>query len=134
MHRFELTHAPLPHSRRLVGQLTSIVGVLRCVVNRFWDKFSMSHVVASQFIRYDLSRFTSMFPQQPLKEPLCSLTITSLLKKYVHHFTILINRSPQVMLLTMDLHKNFIDEEGVAVSLMLSSQTLGVLRPELIAP
>ena len=81
----------------------------------------MSHVVASQFIRYDLSRFTSMFPQQPLKEPLCSLTITSLLKKYVHHFTILINRSPQVMLLTMDLHKNFIDEEGIAVSLMLSS-------------
>jgi hypothetical protein len=75
-----------------------------------------------------------MLPQQPLKEALCSLTITSLLKKYVHHFTILIDRSPQVMLLTMDLHKDLINEERIAVALMLSSQSLGVLRSELIAP
>jgi hypothetical protein len=103
-------------------------------VNRLWYQFPVSHTVTSQFVRNNLSRLTLVFPQQPLKEALCSLTITSLLKKYVHHFTILIDRSPQVMLLTMDLHKNFIDEEGIAVSLMLSSQTLGVLRPELIAP
>ena len=120
MHRFELTHAPLPHSRRLVGQLTSIVGVLRCVVNRFWDKFSMSHVVASQFIRYDLSRFTSMFPQQPLKEPLCSLSISSLLKKHINNFTILVYCPPQIMLFTLDLHEYLINEERISIPLMLS--------------
>lgn len=38
------------------------------------------------------------------------------------------------MLHPLDLHKDFIDEEGVAVSFMLPSQSLGKLRAEFIAP
>ncbi len=33
-HRFEPPHTPLSHSSRLVRQLTSIVGILSCLVNR----------------------------------------------------------------------------------------------------
>ena len=120
MHRFEFSHAPLSHSCRLVRKLTSIVGVLRRIVNRFRDKLSMSHTVTSQFICNNLPRFPTMFPQQPLKETLCSLPVTSFLEKDINNFTILIDGSPQEMLLTLDLHKYFIDEESVTISLMLS--------------
>jgi len=56
------------------------------------------------------------------------------LKKDINHFTILINRSPKVMLLTLNLHEYFVNEERVAVASVLPSQSLSVLRPELVAP
>ncbi len=38
------------------------------------------------------------------------------------------------MLLTMDPHEHLINEERVTTALMLSSQSLGIFRPEFIAP
>jgi hypothetical protein len=81
----------------------------------------MSHPVTSQFISDNLSRLAFVFTQQPLKETLCGLSITPLLKKYVYHFTILIDSSPQVKALILDLLEDFINEERIAISLMLSS-------------
>jgi len=75
-----------------------------------------------------------MFPQQPLKETLSGLPVAALLKKYINHFTVLIDGPPKVMLLTLDLHEHFIDVERIAVALMFSSQPLRVLRSEFVAP
>ncbi|MFT6056477.1 MAG: hypothetical protein ACJAS2_000752 [Pseudohongiellaceae bacterium] len=75
-----------------------------------------------------------MLLQESLKEPLCGLSISPLLQEYINHLTILINGSPQVMLLTMDRHEDFIIEERISISLMFSSQPLSILRPELVAP
>ena len=38
------------------------------------------------------------------------------------------------MLLAIDLHKDFIDEEGIAIASMLSLQSFGVEGTELDAP
>jgi hypothetical protein len=75
-----------------------------------------------------------IFTQQPPKEGLCALSITSFLEKLINHFTALINRPPKVMLLSLNLYKYLINEEGITISLMLSSQSLRKLRAELIAP
>jgi hypothetical protein len=75
-----------------------------------------------------------MLLQESLKEPLCSLSISPLLQEHISHFTVLINGSPQVVLLNMDLHEDFINEERISIFLMFSSQPLSILRPELVAP
>jgi hypothetical protein len=82
----------------------------------------MRDTVTSELIRDNLPTFATMF----LQESLCSLGITAALKKYINDPTILINGPPQVMLFSLDLHKYFINEECIAISLLLSSQSLGV--------
>ena len=52
--RFESTHAPLSHSRRLMRKLCLVVGVPGCVVNRFRDQLLLCDPVAPQLVRHDL--------------------------------------------------------------------------------
>jgi hypothetical protein len=54
---------PGPHSRRFVGEFSSIVRILLRVMNRLWNQFSMSHVVTSQFVLNDFTWLTSVFSQ-----------------------------------------------------------------------
>jgi hypothetical protein len=42
--------------------------------------------------------------------------------------------SPQVVLVAIDLHEDFVDEEGIAVSPVLPLQSSSVYRSELDAP
>jgi hypothetical protein len=56
------------------------------------------------------------------------------LKKYINHFTVLVNGSPQVVPLTLDLHEHLVNVERVSISVVLSSQSSRKLRAELIAP
>ncbi len=46
--------------------------------------------------------------------------ITPFLKKYIDHLAVLINGPPQIMLLTLDLHEYFINEESITISLMFA--------------
>jgi hypothetical protein len=53
-------------------------------------------------------------------------TIPPSLKIHINHLAILIDSSPQVILLAIDLHEDFIDEEGIIVALMFSLPYSGV--------
>ena len=75
-----------------------------------------------------------MFPQQPLKEPLYSLPVTSFLQEHINNFTILINSSAQIILFTLDLHEYLINQVRIAIPLMLSSLSMSKFWPELVAP
>ena len=55
-----------------------------------------------------------MAPQQPLEESLRSCTISLGLEIHINDFAILIHRSPDVVLLAINLHENFINLEGKA--------------------
>jgi len=88
--------------------------------------------ITSQFISYYLPGFGLMLLQKSFKESLCCRTVSSFLKKHIDNFTIpkalaslagqafLINRSPEVLLFTINSNENFIDEEYVAISPMFS--------------
>jgi hypothetical protein len=54
----------------------------------------MSHVLAAQFVRDNLTWFAVILTQEPLKKALCGLSITPLPKQNVYHFIILINGPP----------------------------------------
>ena len=47
---------------------------------------------------------------------------------------ILIDSTPQIMQLSLNLNENLINKESVAVALMFLSQLPSIFRPELVAP
>jgi hypothetical protein len=110
--RFESTHAPLSYSRRLMGKFRPVIPKLACVVNRIQEKLAVSNTVAPQFIGHQSPWLTAMHFQQTLKEPLGCVPVSTRLQQHVDHFTVLIDRSPHIVLPTPDLHKDFIYVEG----------------------
>ena len=50
------SHAPLSNSRWLMRQLSPVIGILSCIVNCLWHKFSMRNTVAFQLVRHNRSR------------------------------------------------------------------------------
>ena len=92
---FKASHTPLPDARWLMRKLCPVIGILGCIVNRLWHKFSMRNAIASQLVGHNLSRFSLVISQQPLEETLCSRAITTGLEKHINYFTILVN-SPVV--------------------------------------
>ncbi|MFT6056895.1 MAG: hypothetical protein ACJAS2_001173 [Pseudohongiellaceae bacterium] len=134
LHRFELIHTSLSHSCRLGRQLGSVVGVLGCIVNRFWYQFSMGDAIAAQLVGYDLPGLALVLAQQRLKETFYGFSITPPLQEYINNLTTLVHSTPQIMLLASNLHEHLINEERIAVSLMLSSQASGIFRSKLVAP
>ena len=86
----------------------------------------MSNAIAPQFVGHNFPGFTAMISEQTLEEPLSSSAIASGLQIHIHHLTVLVNSSPQVTLLTVDPHEDFIDEESVTVTLVLSLQSTSV--------
>ena len=103
-------------------------------MNRIGNQFAMGNAVTSQLVRHYLSRFTTAIPEQPLEKPPSSCAVASGLQKYIHHFTILVHRSPQIMLFAADLYENLIDEEDIAITLVLSFQAPGIRGTELDTP
>jgi len=75
-----------------------------------------------------------MRSQEALEESFSSDTIPSRLEIYINHLTILVHCPPQIMLFVINLYEDFIDVEGVTVTLMLSFQTAGIFCAEFDAP
>ena len=94
----------------------------------------MRDAITSQLIGHYFPGFPFMIFQQALEKTLCCLAITPPLKKHVNHLTILIDCTPKVVLLALDLHKYFIDEEGIAVTTMPMLKSSGKLGSKLDAP
>ena len=111
-------HAPLSYPRRLVRKFGAVIGELRCVVNRVRDQFSMRDVVASQLIRDNLPGFTTIISSQPFEKPPSSCAVSTCLQKHINDFTILIDRTPKIVLLALDRYQDLINKEGITLTLM----------------
>ena len=68
------------------------------------------------------------------KESLGSSLVPAFSDQDIQNITILIHCSPQVKLLTLNLHEDFINMPGVTQSTPLSSDRAGVFRSELETP
>ena len=125
-HRLELPRSSLPDPGRLMGLLCSIILTLFGTVNRHGYQLTVSYTIAPQLIRHNLPGFCRTGSQQTLeKMPRCC-PIASRLQVYIDHFAILIHSSPQAVLLAIDLHKHFVDLEGIAESLKFSPLSSGI--------
>ena len=94
----------------------------------------MSNTITAQFIRHDLPGFAAIIPYQPFEEALSRSSVPLSLKADINRLAILINSAPQVVLLTIDLHEYFVDEECVTVASVLSFEPPGVFGAKFVAP
>ena len=82
--------------------------------------------------------FDSFFSQMSLatfpSKTHCCHPIPPGLQEYINHFTILIDDSPQIMLLAVDFDEYFVDVEGVAITSVISFQAAGIDSTELDTP
>jgi len=100
----------------------------------FRNDLSMRYAMATEFVSHDLPRLALINPQSPLEKVPGGRTVPSGLQEHVHDLAILVHRSPQIMLFAADLYENCIDEESIAVTLMLSFQAPGIRGTELDTP
>ena len=114
--------------------LCPIIFILLRTLDRVRNQFPVSDTVTSRFISHDFPGLAAMASQYPFEEPICSSPVTFFLQIHVNHFTVLICRSPQVMLLAVDLNENVIDVERVAVASVFSFQSTGVYDTKLDTP
>jgi len=56
------------------------------------------------------------------------------LQKHIDDFPVLIDSSPQIMPLAINLHEDFINEECISIALVLLLRTTNILHSEFIAP
>ena len=131
-HRLESPHPSLPEPRRLMGLLCPVILILLSAVDRIGNQLTMCHSITTQFVGNDFPGFAAIVSYKAPEETFCSSPVTFFLQIHVNHFTVLICRSPQVMLLAVDLNGNFIDVERVAVASEFSFQSTGVRAPNLI--
>ena len=75
-----------------------------------------------------------MAAQYPLEESFSSGPITLSLQKHINDLAILIASAPEVMLSSVDLHKDLIDVECVTVATMVSPKSSAVDSTELDTP
>ena len=114
--------------------LCPIVRVLGCVVNSVRHELSMGNTVTSQFICHDLPGLTAMTTQQMLEEPLRSSTVSPRLQININYFTILVYRSPEIVLFAVDLYKDLVNVESVAEFWLPALQAPSIFGSELDAP
>ena len=94
----------------------------------------MGHTVASQFVRHDVPGLSITTPHKPLEESLCCSAISTGLYIDIDHFSILIHRTPQILLLTIDLHEDLIDVKRIAVTTVSLFESTSVSSAKLDTP
>ena len=94
----------------------------------------MSNTVAPQFVGHHFSRLAGTRIEQKVEETHRRLSVSTRLQQHINHFTILIDCTPKIVLLALDLHRGFIYEEGVAIALVPTPWSCGVFGSELDTP
>ncbi|MFT7176233.1 MAG: hypothetical protein ACJAUG_002238 [Halioglobus sp.] len=114
-------------------------------MNNFRHQFSLRNTITPELIRHNLPRLATMASQQTLGKGLRSGSISSGLQIHIDHLTIpkvlatlmgqalLVNCPPEIMLLAVDFHEDFIDVEGVAIATVPSLQTTRINGAEFYA-
>ena len=106
--RFESSHLPFPLARRLMRDLSSIVGVSLHAVSHVLEDGSYGSGVASQLVGNDPQWLRALTTQEFTKESFCGALITMRLNQNVDHVAILVDGTPQILLFTIDSNENLI--------------------------
>ena len=103
-------------------------------MNRIRYQCAMGDTIASQLVRHDPPWLAATPFDQTPEEALCRFPVSPRLQKHIHNFTILINRTPQILLSTVNLDENFIDIESVPKAVVFSPQAPSISRSKFYAP
>ena len=128
--RREAPHLALPLTRRVVGDLGSIVRVLIRDVDHGRHYGAARGGVGAQLIGDQSSRETALGVQQLPKESDGCSPIPMRLHEDVQDVTVLVDRAPQILLATLDRDEHLVQIPRVAQATPAAPQPPRVVEPE----
>ena len=132
--RLEPSHLPFLFPGMLMGDFSPVVLILAGSMLNRGENLAMRSRIAPEFVSDQLPRGFPLSLQDLAEEALSSSHVASLRDQDVENISVLIHRSPQVKLLTLDLHEDLVNMPGITQSTPLASDRAGVLRSELETP
>jgi hypothetical protein len=112
--RFESAHLPLSLAVRLMRDFGAIVGVASSVMINGRQEGSKRSSIAFEFVGDDSKRLFPLAAHQSLKEPLGGALIPAWLNQDVDHVTVLIHGAPEILVLAVDSHEDFVQVPDIA--------------------
>jgi hypothetical protein len=90
--------------------------------------------IALESVRDQLPRRRTLSLQHLAKELLSSSVVSSFRHQNVEKIAVLIDSTPEIELLSLNLHEDFVDIPSIAQRTLPSSEESGISRPKLQAP
>ena len=94
----------------------------------------MSDTVAAQLVGDETTGFLALAPQESPKESPSRPAVPTRLDENIDQIAVLIDRTPEILALTVDRHEDFVQEPRIAESTLSAFQAPRVVRAELPAP
>jgi hypothetical protein len=119
---------------KLAENLGAVVGILPGVVGYRRQNCSFCCTVALEFVGDDPERLPVLTAHQPAKESLGCALIAAGLQQNINHISVLINGTPEILLLAVDSDEQFIQIPDVAKATLFPLQPLCIAGSEFSAP
>jgi len=132
--RLESSHLPLALTSRLMRDLRSVVFVLPSTVDHGRHHGAVRRRVAEQLVRDQPARDAALSFQQLPEEADGRPSITPRLHENVDRVAVFVDGTPQVLLPSLDLHKQLVQIPGVAHTAPAVPQPSCVVEPERPTP
>ena len=132
--RFESAHLPLSLAGRFMRDFGAIVGVAVSVMRDRRQDGSQRSSVTFEFVGHDLKRFFPLAADESSKESFRCVLIPAWLYQYVDHVTVLVHSTPEILLLAIDPHENFVQVPDIAETTLAALQLSSILGTELLTP
>ena len=94
----------------------------------------MCDTVAAEFVGHEPHRFLSLTLQQSAKESPRCILVPAGLDEEINQVTVLVNRTPEIVALTVDRDKDSVQKPRISESTLSTLQLPGVVGAELRAP
>jgi hypothetical protein len=99
-----------------------------------WHDRAMSGAIASEFVGDQPPGFTALAFDQATKKPFSRTLIAAVLHQNINDIAVLIHSAPEVVALSLNRNKDFVDMPGVAETSLSLFEFSGIVRAKLLAP
>src|SRR3954465_9843375 len=132
--RLEALHGPLSSSRRLMGILRPVVEAFVLAVLDTRHDLTLGGTVAAQLVGDQHTRRSSLLLQQFAQQALGRLLVAPALDQDIENEALLVNRTPEPVLLAGDSEDDLIQMPFVAAAGGTPADAVGELPAEFQAP
>jgi hypothetical protein len=131
---FECPHLLLSQEQRLMRILCTIVEAFVLSMLYSWQDFAFGSAITLQLLSNDHTGNVLESFEQLTEKALGGFLTAATLHKDIQHIAVLINGSPEVMLLAANREYHLVHMPFVATARATTSQLIGVSLPECEAP
>jgi hypothetical protein len=101
--------------------------------NRRHD-FPMRGMIALEFVSDEPTRLTDLPLDETTEEAFSRTLIAAVLYQDINDIAILINSPPEILALSLNGHKHFIEVPRITQAPLSFFEFVGIIRPKLLAP